>query len=275
MADPGDVDQEAMLRLAVDLARSAGALLLEGLHRSRTQVDTKSSRTDMVTEMDRTSEAAIVAGLRRARPDDAVLGEEGGARAGSSGVRWIIDPLDGTTNYLYGFPSFAVSIGAELDGQALLGAVHDPVHGETFTALVGEGARRNGQPLRVGAGVELATALVGTGFAYQAERRAAQAEVLTGVLPQVRDIRRAGAAALDLCWVACGRLDAFYEQGLAPWDRAAGSLVAAEAGAWVRAPGAGDDGLPEDLVVACGPGLEDPLIALLRRAHAEAGGAGS
>jgi len=141
MADPGDVDQEAMLRLAVDLARSAGALLLEGLHRSRTQVDTKSSRTDMVTEMDRTSEAAIVAGLRRARPDDAVLGEEGGARAGSSGVRWIIDPLDGTTNYLYGFPSFAVSIGAELDGQALLGAVHDPVHGETFTALVGEGER--------------------------------------------------------------------------------------------------------------------------------------
>src|SRR5437588_53493 len=175
MADPGDVDQEAMLRLAVDLARSAGALLLEGLHRSRTQVDTKSSRTDMVTEMDRPSEAAIVAGLRRARPDDAVLGEEGGARAGSSGVRWIIDPLDGTTNYLYGFPSFAVSIGAELDGQALLGAVHDPVHGETFTALVGEGARRNGQPLRVGAGVELATALVGTGFAYQAERRAGRA----------------------------------------------------------------------------------------------------
>jgi fructose-1,6-bisphosphatase/inositol monophosphatase family enzyme len=183
-------------------------------------------------------------------------------------VRWVIDPLDGTTNYLYGFPSFAVSIAAELDGQALLGAVHDPVHGETFTALVGRGSRRNGQPLRVRGAGELATALVGTGFAYQAQRRAAQAAVLARVLPEVRDIRRAGAAALDLCWVACGRLDAFYEQGLAPWDRAAGSLVAAEAGAWVRTPGTTADGLPEDLVVACGPGLEDPLMELLVRAHA-------
>src|SRR5467141_2237907 len=126
MADPGDVDPEAMLRLAVDLARSAGALLLEGLHRSRTQVDTKSSRTDAVTEMDRTSEAAIVAGLRRARPDDAVLGEEGGARAGSSGVRWIIDPLDGTTNYLYGFPVFSVSIAVEVDGEVAAGVVAHP-----------------------------------------------------------------------------------------------------------------------------------------------------
>src|SRR3989440_11583447 len=166
--EPDALDTDAMLRLAVGLARSAGTLLLEGLHRSRTQVDTKSSGTDVVTEMDRASEAAIVAGLRRARPYDAILGEEGGARPGTSGVRWIVDPLDGTTNYLYGFPSFAVSLPAALDGHAILGAVHDPVHGETFTALAGLGARRNGQPLRAGSGVNLAAALVGTGFAYQA-----------------------------------------------------------------------------------------------------------
>ncbi|HMC53124.1 MAG TPA: inositol monophosphatase family protein [Acidimicrobiales bacterium] len=266
-----DLDVERLLGLAVDLARDAGALLLDGTHRSRTDVDTKSSRTDMVTEMDRASEASIVAGLRSARPQDAILGEEGTASAGTSGLRWVIDPLDGTTNYLYGFPSFAVSIAAELDGRGVVGVVHDPLHSETFTAVAGRGARRNGQPLRVGGATDLATALVGTGFAYQADRRAGQAAVLTRVLPEVRDVRRAGAAALDLCWLACGRLDAFYEQGLAPWDSAAGSLVAGEAGAWVRPrPGAGD-GLPDDLVVACDPGLTDAFVTLLARAHAGPG----
>jgi myo-inositol-1(or 4)-monophosphatase len=266
-----DLDADGLLGLAVDLARQAGTLLIEGLQRSRTEVHTKSSRTDMVTEMDLASQASIVDGLQRARPHDAVLGEEGAARDGTSGVRWVIDPLDGTTNYLYGFPSFAVSIAAELEGRAVVGVVHDPLHTETFTAIAGRGARRNGQRLAVGGATELATALVGTGFAYQAETRARQAAVLTRVLPSVRDIRRAGAAALDLCWVACRRLDAFYERGLAPWDRAAGGLVAAEAGAFVRPPHGVHDGLPEDLVAACDPGLTEQFLALLARAHAEPG----
>ena len=267
-----DLDEDRLLHLAIDLAREAGALLLEGLHRARTEVDTKSSRTDMVTEMDLASEASIVAGLRRARPHDAILGEEGAASEGTTGVRWVIDPLDGTTNYLYGFPSFAVSIAAERDGDTVVGVVHDPLHVETFTAVAGRGARRNGQPLRVGGATDLGTSLVGTGFAYQAGRRALQAAVLTTVLPAVRDVRRAGAAALDLCWVACGRLDAFYEQGLAPWDRAAGALVAAEAGAWVRVPGVTADALPEDLTAACDPGLTEQFVALLTRAHSDLGG---
>src|SRR5437016_2335904 len=226
-----DLDAEGLLRLAVDLARAAGTLLLEGLHRSRTDVETKSSRTDMVTEMDQASEASIMAGLRSARPHDAILGEEGAARAGTTGVRWIIDPLDGTTNYLYGWPAFSVSIGVEVDGEVVAGVVVDPSHEEVFTAIRGKGARCNGEPIRASDKADLATALVGTGFAYTADRRRQQARVLESVLPAVRDIRRAGAASIDLCWVACARLDGFYEAGLQPWDLAAGALIAAEAGA--------------------------------------------
>src|SRR5205085_12127492 len=135
------------------------------------------------------------------------------------------------TNYLYGFPAWAVSIAAEVDGETVAGVVHDPTHGETFTAVLGAGAMGNGRTLSIGGAADLATALVGTGFAYDARERYQQAETLTHVLPMVRDVRRAGAAALDLCWVALGRLDAFFERGLQPWDRAAGALVASEAGA--------------------------------------------
>lgn len=252
-------DLHALLDLAVDVSTRAGALLLDGADRVRTTVDTKSTRTDMVTEMDRASERLVADGLRSARPDDAIMGEEGTADTGTSGVRWVVDPLDGTTNYLYGFPVWAVSVAAEVAGAAAVGVVHVPVLGETFAAVRGEGAWCNGRPLRVEGAPDLATALVGTGFSYNAVGRGEQAGLLARVLPAVRDIRRAGAAAVDLCWVAAGRLDCFYERGLAPWDRAAGALVASEAGAVV-------DLLPDGTTVAAPPHLFEPLCALLAAA---------
>ncbi len=222
-----------LLDIARELADRAAALLLEGLTTRRSEVSTKSSKTDMVTEIDRASERLIVDGILARRPRDGVVGEEGADIAGTSGVRWYIDPVDGTTNYLYAFPGFAVSIAAELDGEMVAGVVHDPMHADVFAAARGHGARRNGRAMVVPDHTDLATALVATGFAYDADRRARQAAVLTHVLPRVRDIRRMGAAAVDLCSVAAGRVNAFYERGLGPWDLAAGALIAQEAGATV------------------------------------------
>lgn len=254
-AEPHDLD--ALATLAVRVAQEAGAFLRDGLRRARTTVETKSTGTDMVTEMDRASEALIERLLREARPDDGLVAEEGTQTPSRSGVRWIADPLDGTTNYLYGFPSYGVSIAAELDGTVVAGAVYDPTHDETFRATAGGGATCNGRRLAVAGPPTIATALIGTGFSYDPERRRQQAALLPGVLPHVRDVRRAGAAALDLCWVGLGRLDAYYEWGLAPWDWAAGSLVAAEAGARVER-------LPDGTVVAGPPHLFEELVALLR-----------
>jgi myo-inositol-1(or 4)-monophosphatase len=251
-------DLTPLLGLAVDVAARAGGVLLDGLGRVRSTVETKSTRTDMVTEMDHASERLIASALRAARPGDGFLGEEGTSSTGSTGVRWVFDPLDGTTNYLYGFPCWAVSIAAEVDGEVVVGVVHDPLHGETFTAVRGAGAQCNGQLLRVEGAPELATALVGTGFSYDAVERGRQAALLARVLPAVRDVRRAGAAALDLCWVALGRLDAFYEWGLAPWDHAAGSLVASEAGAVVD--------VLDGTHIAAAPHLYEPLRELLAAA---------
>jgi myo-inositol-1(or 4)-monophosphatase len=208
-------DPEELLELAVTMAKSAGDLLLDGLERDRTSVRTKSSRTDMVTEMDLASEKLVAESLYRQRPLDSIVGEEGTRRDGSTGVRWIVDPLDGTTNYLHRFPAFAVSIAAEIDGRVAVGVVHDPSREETFAAVRGGGARvsKSGTgpaiPLQVPMPApELDKALVGTGFNYDLGLRADQAAVLTRVLPAVRDIRRAGSSALDLCWVAAGRIDA-------------------------------------------------------------------
>jgi fructose-1,6-bisphosphatase/inositol monophosphatase family enzyme len=257
---------DELLAVATDLAAAAADLLLDGLTRHRMEVSTKSSPTDMVTEMDRASEALIVAGIRVARPDDGIVGEEGADLEGTSGIRWLVDPIDGTTNYLYGFPGFAVSIGAEHNGHVVAGVVHDPMHGDVFRATKGRGATRNAEAISVSGKDDLTTALVGTGFSYERERRLRQARVLAQVLPRVRDIRRMGAAAVDLCSVACGRLDAFYERGLGPWDLAAGALIAREAGAAV-----GDlaGGPPSgDFVLAASPGLFEPLRALLDTAGA-------
>ena len=250
-------------------------------------VSTKSSPTDVVTEMDRAAEKLIIAEIRAARPGDAFLGEEGGEErgaadgavgggvedgarpAGGTSVRWIIDPIDGTVNYLYGLPDWAVSIAAEHAGEIVAGVVHVPERGEFFTAVRGGGcvperrprARPSAMPLRCAAGVPLAQALVATGFGYEAARRAVQGEVVAAVLPRVRDIRRGGSCAVDLCSLAAGRVDAYYERGINYWDRAAGGLIAAEAGARV----AGLRGKPAgpDLTMAAGPGLFAELHDLL------------
>jgi myo-inositol-1(or 4)-monophosphatase len=256
-----DTSPGALLALATDAARQAGVLLLEGLRSGPATVEAKTTRTDPVSDLDRSSEALILDRLLGARPHDAVMAEEGSDRTGSSGVRWVIDPLDGTVNFVYGIPVFAVSIAAEVDGTVVAGVVHDPNRDETYAATLGGGAVLNGQPLAVNATAELSLALVGTGFAYDSGARRRQGAHLDELLAQVRDIRRAGSAALDLCAVATGRLDGYFEAGTHHWDRAAGALIASEAGAVV-----GDltGPRPTDvLVLAAAPGIASDLRALL------------
>ena len=274
-------DPEALLRIAVDAAGEAGRLLASWRGDERPEiVDTKSSPTDVVTEMDRRSEALITEWIRAVRPGDTVLGEEGGQTLGGPGVtdagdqarvRWVVDPLDGTVNYLYGLPDWAVSIAAEVDGTILAGVVEVPRFGERFTAVAGRGAwlHRDGSAiaLRCNTGVALGQALVGTGFGYDAGRRGVQGEVVAALLPHVRDIRRGGSAAVDLCSVAAGRMDAFFERGLNYWDYAAGGLIAREAGALVG----GLSGRPEStaMTVAAGPDLFRHLDTFLTRLDPE------
>jgi myo-inositol-1(or 4)-monophosphatase len=265
---PGDVTDVGALRdLAETAARAAGDLVRDERPHDLGVASTKSSPTDVVTAMDTAAEALLVRTLLSARPDDGVLGEEGGLRPGTSGLTWVVDPIDGTVNYLYGIPAYAVSVAAVTgephprSWQVVAGCVHNPETGETWTAALGQGAVLDGRPLAVNRGVPLDRALVGTGFGYTADRRREQARVLAGLLPQVRDVRRIGAASLDLCAVASGRLDAYYERGLRPWDLAAGLLVASEAGASVRglaglAPG-------EAMVLAAAPDLASRLGAAL------------
>lgn len=247
----------------------AGELLLERFRAPARGVERKSSRTDLVSDADRDAEAAIEKLLLGERPHDGLLAEEGASSEARSGRRWVVDPLDGTTNFLYGIPAWAVSIALEDAAGPAVGVVLDPARGEVFSAVRGEGAQLAatdgpaGDPgdatrLAIEPAERLDTALVATGFGYDPEQRAAQARLLTVVLPRVRDIRRAGAAALDLCWVAAGRVDAYYERGLSPWDWAAGSLIAAEAGATLRSL----DGEPSGLVAAP-PALVDQLVALV------------
>jgi myo-inositol-1(or 4)-monophosphatase len=259
-----------LLEIAQEVAAAAGGLLrarlpeVAGGRLLAGGASAKSSPTDLVTDVDRSSESLIVSSLLRARPDDSILGEEGSARTGSTGVTWVIDPLDGTINYLYGIPTFAVSIAASIAGRSVVGVVHNPLSGETFTAAEGSGACMDGKQLQLErTGRPLGEALLGTGFSYRSQNRAAQARLLSVILPEVRDIRRAGSAALDLCSVACGRLDAYFESGLQPWDLAAGGLVARESGATVIAVDGLIDGSPT--IVAAAPGLQDVLVDLLKR----------
>lgn len=235
-------------------------------------VQTKSSPTDPVTIVDTETEQFIRDRLGRLRPGDAILGEEGGGSGDVSGcdpatVTWVVDPIDGTVNFMYGVPAYAVSLGARVGGQSVAGAVADVVGGRVYSAGVGLGAHvhdRNGTVvLRCNDVTELSMALLGTGFGYSPDRRAAQATLLSVLLPKVRDIRRIGSAALDLCMVAAGQLDVFYEHGLKPWDLAAGSLIATEAGARVLLP---DPSQPIDgggLTVTAAPGIADEFIAAL------------
>jgi myo-inositol-1(or 4)-monophosphatase len=227
------VNLDELLQLADEGARRAGRLLIERFGGPARGVDTKSSPTDLVSDADRDSEQLLLDLIASKRPDDGVLGEEGGGRAGTTGVGWILDPLDGTVNYLYGIPVWCVSVGVHYQDQTLLGVIHDPNRDETFSAIRGRGAWLDGRRIRVSSQSELSQALVATGFSYEADIRGAQAEVAARLLSQVRDIRRSGSAALDFCSVACGRVDVFYESWLAPWDRAAGELIAHEAGATI------------------------------------------
>jgi myo-inositol-1(or 4)-monophosphatase len=228
------------------------------------EVSTKSSPTDLVSEADRASEAYIVGQLRSARPDDSFVGEEGTSYMGTSRVSWVADPLDGTTNFFFDLPAFSVSLAAEYDGRPVVGVVVDVSRQETWAATVGRGAFCNGVACHVASGRSvLATALVATGFRYSTERRAEQAAVLPYLLPAVRDIRRFGSAALDLCWVAAGRYDAYYESGLNAWDSAAGSLICEEAGGEVTT-------LADSTLLASTPELSGPLVKLLTEAQTAA-----
>ena len=252
------------LELAERAALAAGEVLARYYGRAPEGLGSKSSETDLVSDADREAERAVRDLLERERPEDGLLAEEGSRSEAASGRRWIVDPLDGTINFLYGFPAWAVSVALEDEDGLLAGVVHSPVHRETFCAERGQGAFVAGPdgertPLRVRSScTSLDRALVATGFSYEAPRRAEQAEIVRALLPRARDIRRAGAAALDLAWVAAGRVDAFYERGLKAWDWSAGQLLVTEAGgclAWM-------DGEPAGLVAAATPELLEELLPL-------------
>ncbi|MDQ1428155.1 MAG: monophosphatase [Acidimicrobiaceae bacterium] len=253
---PPDELLDELLAVAIAAATAAATVILSGAGQAH-EVETKSSATDLVSEVDRGAELAVVEVIAARRPGDAIIAEEGSDRAGTTGVQWVIDPLDGTTNFLFGIPAYAVSVAAEVDGRSVVGVVLDPSRDEVWCAIRGRGASLDGHPLRLSpVPPSLATALVATGFSYLPERRETQARVVSHVLPRVRDIRRFGAAALDLCWVAAGRVSAFYELGLQPWDLAAGVLIATEAGAETAT-------LADGTTLVATPGLLEPLRGLL------------
>ncbi len=250
---------DALLDLATRVAGAAGTELMKRYGRIE-GLDTKSSATDPVSDADRAAEAMIVGMLLAERPDDGLIGEEGASRASGSGITWVIDPLDGTVNYLYELGNFSVSVAAEDSEGGLVGAVFEPVTGRMYTAVRGLGAFVEGRRMRVNEPVPLDRALVATGFGYSSQRRAVQGGIIGRLLPKIRDIRRIGSAALDLCNVADGRLDAFWEEGVQHWDVAAGGLIAREAGAVMTTSSL--TGAPTGWLVA-GPSLHAALTEAL------------
>ncbi|GGK41050.1 inositol monophosphatase family protein [Nocardia camponoti] len=284
MVDDAAIETNDSLReLAVELAQTAAA----HVRRRRTEVfaadgpaegavRTKGHATDPVTIVDTESEQVIRELLARRRPNDAILGEEGGGDVGATApgaITWVVDPIDGTVNFLYGLPGYAVSVAAVRDGVPVAGAVVDVAADVTYSASAGGGttavsADGTTTPLRCSTEDTLGLALVGTGFAYGRARRAEQARAVAEVLPEVRDIRRLGAAAMDLCHVASGHLDAYYEHGLNAWDWAAGALIAAEAGAVVRVPAITVGGAAGELAMVAAPGVAEQLSDLLTRTGA-------
>ncbi|WP_301302333.1 inositol monophosphatase family protein [Prauserella alba] len=249
---------EVAEQVAVEAAAFVAAERESMLDGAGVDVQTKTSRTDVVTAVDVASEKLIRARLSQLRPGEPVLGEEGGGGDGGDGLTWVADPIDGTVNFLYGLPDFAVSVGAQIDGVSVAGAVVEPVSGRRWTATRGGGAWLDGRRLTVSRPDGLDMALVGTGFNYVTERRKRQAAMIAELLGRVRDIRRGGSAALDLCHVAAGWLDGYAEHGLARWDWAAGALLAEEAGAVVALPGQ-DPELGSDGTLAAAPAIAEPL----------------
>jgi myo-inositol-1(or 4)-monophosphatase len=245
----------ADLELAERAARAAGEVLMSYFGRAAEGLASKTSPTDPVSDADREAERTIREMLLRDRPEDGLIGEEGSHTSPANGRTWIVDPLDGTVNFLYGLRTWAVSIALEDSEGVAVGVVFNPVDTECFSALRGEGAALNGEPIRVTSCPTLDRAMVATGFSYEADRRREQAELLVRLLPQIRDLRRAGAAALDLAYVAAGRVDAFYERGLKRWDEAAGRLLVKEAGGVVEDL----DGEPRGVLAAATPTLQEEL----------------
>lgn len=254
-------EQDQLLELASSAARTAGQMVRDGRRRGVGDIATKSSATDVVTEFDRAAERYIVGRILEARPHDGIVGEEGTDTEGTSGVRWLVDPIDGTTNFLYGLAGYAVSVAAADERGAIAGAVYLPATDELFTAARGAGAACNGERIGPSPNRLVATALVGTGFSYLPERRTAQAARVASIIGQIRDIRRYGAAAADLCYVAAGRLDVYFEEYLAPWDVAAGELIAREAGC--RTGDFSGGPMRPAQLLATTPALFDPFVTLL------------
>ncbi len=256
-----------LLDIARTIALKAGELAARRRSEGVTVAASKSSSVDIVTEADRETEALIRGMLADARPHDGFYGEESTATAGTSGLTWLVDPIDGTVNFLYGLPHYAVSI-AVVEGDpdpltwtGIAGCVVNPAIGEVYTGLAGEGAWLDDEPIRVAEAVDLSQALVGTGFAYDSQMRGRQGAIVAQLLPQVRDIRRMGTASLDLCFVASGRFNAYFERTLSPWDHAAGAIIAREAGATVK--GLGDAAPSRDFILAAHPEFAARLEPLL------------
>jgi myo-inositol-1(or 4)-monophosphatase len=248
-------------QIAESLARDAGDMALRGRKSGPLTATTKSSPIDMVTQFDKASEAMITAGLAVGRPDDAIIGEEGASKEGMSGITWHIDPIDGTTNFYFDLPMWAVSIGATDEHGPLAGAVYVPALGEMFSAARNEGATVNGSPIKVRDNNDIADALVCTGYSYRISEREIHAKRVADIVMKVRDIRRFGAAAVDLCFVACGRLDAYFEEHLHSWDLVAGQVIATEAGA-IFSDYTGNPVTPSQ-VLAATPGVHADLIHLI------------
>jgi myo-inositol-1(or 4)-monophosphatase len=246
-------------RIAAAAAREAATVITPAYGRAD-PVGRKSSPTDVVTSTDLRAEALLTERLAAETPGAGILGEEGGTTTPGARLQWVLDPLDGTVNFLYGLPLFSVSVAAAVDGEVVAGAVTDVLRDETFSARLGGGARLNGEPIAASTCTSLASALVLTGFSYHADERGRQGEVVQRLLSRVRDVRCPGSTALELCWVACARSDAYFQRGTEIWDRAAGALIAAEAGARTELP------CPEngDLVIAAAPAVFDPLWSVVQ-----------
>lgn len=255
-----NADLLELLEIAKRAASLAAAVHRRALN-SDIKVETKRSISDLVTETDREAEQELVRAIRAARENDSIIGEEGTNQAGSSEVKWILDPLDGTTNFVHRYPAHAVAVGLEINGRRTIGVVHDSFSNRVYAGVVGEGSTCDGKPITVRDESTLKRALIGTGFLPNENVRREQANLLRQILPRVRDIRRSGCPSLDICNVACGTLDGFYECGLGPWDITAAAAIAEAAGATVQSLNSGV--LPNPLLVVANPLLASALIDLL------------
>jgi myo-inositol-1(or 4)-monophosphatase len=251
---------QELLEIAKHAASLAAAVHRLALNEGDVRADTKSSSSDLVTKVDREAEQVLVKAIRAMRPDDEIAGEEGTALAGTSGVRWILDPLDGTTNFIHRYPAHSVAVGVEVDGRYVAGVVHDTFSDRVYAGGAGEAATCDNEPINVRSESTLSNALIGTGFLPDENVRRAQADLLRQVLPRVRDIRRSGCPSLDICSVAAGTLDGFYECGLGPWDIAAAAAIAQAAGAKISL--LRSRLLPNPFLVVANPALTSALISL-------------